>query len=135
MQRRLDTFPFILALFTVSLCTAILLFSLLLFSYIADISDSGNPPHQITTVNPERAPHIDNDTQLLRSSTLRVPQQKAQTHTKATLPWPVMISAMTLFTAGYRFTHHTPRSYLSFENNRLAGWQDTNLQFRFIHSR
>ncbi|MCW8347942.1 hypothetical protein MD535_18300 [Vibrio sp. ZSDZ65] len=130
MQRRLETFPFILALFTVSLCTTIVL-----FSYIADISEPRVSLHPITTVSPERAPHIDNSTQLLRSSTLRVAQQKAQPHTKATLPWPMMMSAIALFTASYQFTHFTPRSYLFFENSRLAGWQDTNLQFRFIHSR
>ncbi len=86
------------------------------------------------TLVPERSPDIAGDNQLLRVSTLRVPTQKAQPHHEPLLPWFAVLS-LSLWSVFCVFNCTTPRSYLAFANPRLGGWQESNLQFRFIHSR
>lgn len=86
------------------------------------------------TLTPERSPDITGDNQLLRVSTLRVPTQKAQPHHEPLLPWFALLS-LSLWSVFRVFNYTTPRSYLAFANPRLGGWQESNLQFRFIHSR
>jgi hypothetical protein len=110
------------------------LLMILLLGSIVECSGERVSLYPSVTLVPERSPDIAGDNQLLRVSTLRVPTQKVQSHHEPLLPWFVVLplSLWSVFCA----SHCTiPRSYLAFASPRLGGWQESNLQFRFIHSR
>ncbi len=125
LKRLIEIFPFITTLL-----------SILLLGGIVNAIEMDLPQYQATVISPERAPDVANDNQLLRSPpTFRIAIQKAQPPSKETLPWLLVVSAFALLISTRWGAYYTPRSYLFSDSRRLAGWQDSNLQYRFIHSR
>ncbi|GAL27968.1 hypothetical protein JCM19239_3425 [Vibrio variabilis] len=124
MKRPIKLVPFLLTLLT-----------MLLLSGVAE--SIGETPHfyQPSVVNPERVPDLANDNQLLRLSTWRLPPQKPQARPQDPLPWLMLVLSLTSWFVFALSRRAIPRSYLAFAHPRLGGWHESNLQFRFIHSR
>ncbi|MCY9871306.1 hypothetical protein [Vibrio barjaei] len=124
LKRLIELFPLIATLL-----------SILLLGGIVNAMEVDLPQYQATVISPDRTPDLANDNQLLRSSTFRVPIPKAQSASKEVMPWLLVVAAFTCLITTCWGARYTPRSYLFSDSRRLAGWQDSNLQYRFIHSR
>ncbi|MGF1773962.1 hypothetical protein ACP3V5_06220 [Vibrio maritimus] len=124
MKRTINFFPLLLTLLT-----------MLLLSSVAESISETRYSYQPAVVNPERAPDLANENQLLRPSTWRVPSHKAQFRPSDPLPWLIVAFSLTSWFVLSQLRCTFPSSYLAFANPRLGGWQESNLQFRFIHSR
>lgn len=108
---------------------------MLLLSSVAESISETRYSYQPAVVNPERAPDLANENQLLRPSTWRVPSHKAQFRPSDPLPWLIVAFSLTSWFVLSQLRCTFPSSYLAFANPRLGGWQESNLKFRFIHSR
>ncbi|MGF1787302.1 hypothetical protein L4D00_16015 [Photobacterium swingsii] len=124
MYKRLEKFPIFITLLTV-----------LLFSHAESAIELSFSQSPYSITNPNQVPDASNDTLILRSANLRVSSQPDQSPTKDPHLWPLAILTIASFIQLACSVRRTPRGYLSFYNHRIAGWHDSNLQFRFIHSR
>lgn len=125
MRRLFKIQPFIITLLTV----------LLLCNIVSGIG-LDLVQHQLNTAeNQEKAPSASIETLITRIATPRLHQSEAQPPSKDPTPWPITLPTSTSFIDLFRVVRKLPHSYLLFDSYRLAGWQETNLQFRFIHSR
>ncbi|MFA0086822.1 hypothetical protein [Vibrio sp. 10N.261.51.F12] len=124
MQQQLEPLFFIITLITV-----------LLFSHIVDVIGSEQTASHTVAISQQGTPDFTIDTLILRHSNSRVLSQNAQPPAKARPSWSSFILTLSALHDHDRFTHYAPSRSLTLKNNRIAGWQDGNLLFRFIHSR
>ena len=124
MKLLLKRFPFITLLTVLLLCNA-----------VSSIGVNLKLENTTTTVSQEQIPNASLDILIPRIATQRIQIPETQIPTKDPAQWPIAIMSIAVFIALLRCVSNTPRGYLSSCNHRLAGWQDNNLQFRFIHTR
>ncbi|WP_261859316.1 hypothetical protein [Photobacterium sanguinicancri] len=124
MHKLLEKFPIFITLLTV-----------LLFSHAESAIERSFSQSPYTITSPTQAPDASNDTLILRSANMRLSSQPEQPPAKDPLQWPLAILTIASLIQLSRSVRWIPRGYLSFDNHRIAGWHDSNLQFRFIHSR
>lgn len=124
MKLLLKRFSFITLLTVLLLCNA-----------VSSIGVNLKLENTTTTVSQEQIPNASLDILIPRIATQRIQIPETQIPTKDPALWPIAIMSIAVFIALLRHVSNTPRGYLSSYNHRLAGWQDNNLQFRFIHTR
>ncbi|PTB33690.1 hypothetical protein [Photobacterium phosphoreum] len=111
------------------------LVTVLLFSNVASVIELGFSQHSFTVASQDRAPDASIDIIIPRNATSRISSLEAQPPVKDPLPWPIVLLTIAMLLSLFSNLKYIAPHYLTFSNHRLAGWQDANLQFRFIHSR
>ncbi len=112
------------------------LLTVLLISHAAGVL--GVQPTQVyqaTSISQETAPDLTLESIVSRVALPRLHAPEPQAPKPDPVPWPLLIISLALLSLAVRFPLHHPRHYLTQSSHRIAGWRDTNLQFRFIHTR
>ncbi|MDD1793783.1 hypothetical protein LRP50_11635 [Enterovibrio sp. ZSDZ42] len=86
-------------------------------------------------ISQQSTPDTKIDTFASRTSLPRVLYSASRQPKKQGVNWPLMLASNTGVLALNITLYGLPKNHLLFDSRRLAGWQDANLQFRFIHSR
>lgn len=112
------------------------LLTVLLISHAAGVL--GLQPTQIyqdTNISQETAPDVTLASIVSRVALPRVHAPEPQAPKPDPVPWPLLIISLALLSFAMLAPLYLPRHYLTQSSHRLAGWRDTNLQFRFVHTR
>ncbi|KXF82638.1 hypothetical protein [Enterovibrio coralii] len=112
-----------------------LLMALLLGNTAAVVSQDLLQAPLTLAASQDSQPDASLDTFLPRYTNSRAHQPEPKAPEKDVASWPILLMTIAMLLALFRAASTLPRSYLTSDNHRLAGWQDSNLQFRFIHSR
>ncbi|WP_035387199.1 hypothetical protein, partial [Ferrimonas senticii] len=80
-------------------------------------------------------PDLSLDATLSQLASPRGPQSEQKLKPKLPNSWPLVLMTIAMLLALVRLPVLLPRRYLLSPSHRLAGWQESNLQYRFIHSR
>ncbi|CEO39056.1 hypothetical protein UA38_19145 [Photobacterium kishitanii] len=113
----------------------ITLLTVLLFCNVASVVELGFSQHSFTEASQDRAPDASIDILIQRHATSRINSLEAQPPTKDPQSWPILLLTIAMLLGLFSNLKYIAPHYLTFSSHRLAGWQDANLQFRFIHSR
>ncbi|MGF1704393.1 hypothetical protein [Enterovibrio baiacu] len=125
MEKLPKKLPFIMALLTVLFC-----------SYALGVIGLSHAKNVINkAVSQESAPDTNIDTIAPRIASPRILISASDPLDKDPLSWPVLFASFASLLALGCILYGFPRTHLAIDTDRLAGWQDANLQYRFIHSR
>ncbi len=86
-------------------------------------------------ISQDSAPDTKIDTLAAKTTSPRVLYSVSRPLKNNGLHWPLVLVSIGALLTFNRASYGLPQSHLLFDSRRLAGWQDANLQFRFIHSR
>ncbi|MDD1780151.1 hypothetical protein LRP49_02960 [Enterovibrio sp. ZSDZ35] len=112
-----------------------LLMALLIGNSVAVVSQDLLLAPTTLAAHQDSQPDASLDRFLLRYTASRINEPDTEPSDNDTVPWPIVLQTVAMLLLLFRVSQSLPRSYLLTDNHRLAGWQDTNLQFRFIHTR
>ncbi|MEI8609150.1 hypothetical protein A1OW_17600 [Enterovibrio norvegicus] len=125
MEKLLKKLPFIMVLLTVLFCSYAL--GVMGLSYAKNVINKA--------VSQESVPDTKIDTLAPRIASPRILVSASDPLNKDPLSWPMLFASFASLQVLRRILYGLPRTHLSIDTDRLGGWQDANLQYRFIHSR
>ncbi|PKF49831.1 hypothetical protein [Enterovibrio nigricans] len=125
MRQLIQKLPFLITL----------LVALLLGNTVAVVSQDLLQAPLVLTASQDTQPDASLDIALPRFTASRATQPEPQDSDNNPVPWPIVLLTVAMLLSLFRVLQSLPRSYLLSDNHRLAGWQDSNIQFRFIHIR
>ncbi len=112
------------------------LFTVLLGSYTLGVIGLSHAENVINSaVSQESAPDVKIDMLARRIASPRIYFATTTPLKNDPFSWPILLTSIASLLALGHVLFGLPRTYSFIDSDRLAGWQDANLQYRFIHSR
>lgn len=109
---------------------------MLLLSYTAGAIGQNYVPDPVLSVHHhDSSPTASQDQILARAAVQRHTVAVKDLPKRDPSTWPVIAATIAMIFCLFALVRTLPQNYLSFNSHRLAGWQDSNIQFRFAHSR